>query len=478
MNRIACRPVRRRNLVLYFPPFQTKPRFVNSPADSSMLPDPKIPAASDNPVTNGGPMASQRPVPPVITDARPRPAGKAASVRNFAAVSLSLCLGVFLAGGVISLLDDSLVLFWGRHGLTAVSTVLTLISFFLLLLIYGLMGLTPIIPKRVFLPVVFFTGLGLLAVFPVLIYRHNQLLQLDWLLSFFQVALILGIIYRLQRGSRFHWFVVEARHLGRRRFSWLNLSVFLLVNLFVLLPGLAAYLAVCTSLAVSHFTDGFLALRPGGLILQSRKYVRADGKTILLFPMSHIAEADFYQAVSRSVASNAVVLLEGVTDDQNLLTNRLSYRRAAQSLGLAEQHTDLNIRQGELVRADVDVHVFSTNTIAMLNLVALVHSRGLNPGTLSLLLECSPTPEAEQELFADLLLKRNEHLLKELRARLPAADNFVIPWGAAHMPGLAAAIQQSGFRLVETRDYVSIRFGSKRSQGSRSGEAQAAENSR
>ena len=227
---------------------------------------------------------------------------------------------------------------------------------------------------------------------------------------------------------------------------------------------MAVYLAFCASLAVGHFTDGFLALRPGGLILQARKYVRADGKTIVLFPMSHIAEADFYQAVSQSVASNAVVLLEGVTDSQNLLTNRLSYQRAAKSLGLAEQHHDLNLQQGELVRADVDVQEFSSNTIAILNLVALVHARGLNAGTLTLLLRASPPPEVQQQLLADLLLKRNEHLLQELRARLPQSDNFVIPWGAAHMPGLAKEIQKSGFRLVESRDYVSIRFGSKANQ--------------
>jgi TRAP-type mannitol/chloroaromatic compound transport system permease small subunit len=365
-------------------------------------------------------------------------------------------------------LDDSLVLFSGRHLLTIASGVLALLTLFLMLVVYGLMGLTPIVPKRVFLPVLLLTGLGLLVVFPTVIYCRQWILQLDWLLSLLQVVLVLGICYRLRGGGRFRWSVVEVRHLGCRPFSWLNLSGFLLLNLFVLLPAVVAYLALCASLAIGHFTDGFLALRPGGLILQARKYARADGKTILLFPMSHIAETDFYQAVSQSVASNAVVLLEGVTDSKNLLTNNLSYRRAAKSLGLAEQHDDLNIRQGELVRADVDVQEFSASTIGILNLVALVHSRGLNATTLPLLLECSPPPDVEQQLFADLLLKRNEHLLKELRARLPEADVFVIPWGAAHMPGLAREIQKIGFRLVETREYVSIRFGPNRHKGASS----------
>jgi hypothetical protein len=43
---------------------------------------------------------------------------------------------------------------------------------------------------------------------------------------------------------------------------------------------------------------------------------------------------------------------------------------------------------------------------------------------------------------------------------LPQSDNIIVPWGAAHMPGLAKEIQKSGFRLDETREYVVIRFGS------------------
>jgi hypothetical protein len=241
---------------------------------------------------------------------------------------------------------------------------------------------------------------------------------------------------------------------------------------------LTAYLALCAGLAVDHFTGGFLVLRPGGLVLRARTYVRDDGKTIVLFPMSHIAEADFYEAVSQSVSSNSVVLLEGVSDHKNLLTNGLSYRRAAKSMGLAEQHDELDIRRGELVRADVDVQEFSPGTIDVLNLVALIHARGLNAGMLLQLARYSPPPEVESQLFLDLLRKRNEHLLMELRERLPGSDNFVIPWGAAHMPGIAIEIQKSGFRLVRTREYVSIRFGPKPHEGRNAGKVRDSENSK
>ena len=386
------------------------------------------------------------------------------------AAFLSFCLGIFLADGVVSWLSDSLLLFGGFNFLVLPNGILTCISALLLLLIFVLTGITPLIPKRVFLPILLFNFLGLLAMFPFSIFYYDRILQLDWVMSLLQVALVLLICRRLLGGGGFRWSVVEARHLGSQMFSWWNLSAFLLVNAFVLVPAMVADLTLSAGVAVSHFTDGFLTLRPAGLILHARKYARPDGKTILLFPMSHVAETDFYQAVAHAVSSNSIVLLEGVTDENNLLTNHLSYKRAAKALGLAEQHEDLNIRQGKLVRADVDVQEFSSNTIAILNLVALVHSRGLNMDTLPLILGCSPTEEVERQLFADLLLKRNEHLLKELHARLANSDNFVIPWGAAHMPQLAKEIQKSGFRLVETRDYVSIRFGAKAKTTSRAGQ--------
>jgi len=410
---------------------------------NNIPPDPQVPAP---------PVAAPPPPPPL-------PAVKPSSFRTFLAACLSLCLGLFLAAGAISLVDDSLVLMCGQQVLTLASGLVTCLSFFVLLVVYVLMGLTPIVPRRVFLPIFALVGLGLAAVFPVMIYGYNQLVRFDWLLSLLQVLLVSVIWRRLLGGGPFRWFVIEARHLGNPRFSWSHLAVFLLVNLLVLAPVVAGYVAVCTSVAVSHFTDGFLRLRPSGLILQSRKYARDDGKTVVLFPMSHIADAGFYQAMSHSVASNSVVLLEGVTDSQHLLTNKLSYKRAAKSLGLAEQHEDLSFDQGELIRADVDVQEFSTNTIAFMNLVTLVHTRGLNADTLPLLMNCSLTPEAEQQLFTDLLVKRNEHLLKELRARLPESDHFVIPWGAAHMPELAETLQKLGFHLVETHDYIGIRFG-------------------
>jgi len=375
-------------------------------------------------------------------------------------------LGVFLAlivvSGLVSVLDDSCALLFGSHSLSLVSGLLFCLTTLAALLVYGLMALTPMVPKRIFLPAVLIVIGPFFLVLPLVVYYYDRAAQMDWILSWLLAVAGLVLLRWLQGGWKFRWPLVTEKSLGARAFSWGNLLIFVLANLLVVLPGAAAYVAGCTGLAVSHITGGFVALRPDGVILQARKYVRDDGRTVVLFPMSHIAESDFYRSVAGSVMSNTIVLLEGVTDEQNLLTNKLTYKRAAKTLHLAEQHEDFNLQQGQLVRADVDVHDFSSNTIAVLNLVALLHSQGLNAHNLLLLAQFSPSEDVQQQLLSDLLLKRNQHVLQELFARLPDSDSFIIPWGAAHMAGLAREIEKSGFHLVGTRNFVAIRFGAKK----------------
>jgi hypothetical protein len=379
-------------------------------------------------------------------------------MKKLLSILLSLCLGLFLVVGAVSVADDSLVLLFGLHLLTMMSEILTFIAMLMAMLVYGLMGLTPMIPKRVFLPVTLFYVAALLAVFPISIYYYDRMVQIDWILSFCQVILGLGLLWWLRGGLKFRWPIVEDKHLGDRGFSWLNLVVFVLANVFGVLPAMVIYTVLCATLAVNHFSGGFLALHPGGMTVQVRKYVRNDGKTIQLIPMAHIADAGFYQKVAQSFPSNSIILMEGVTDDQNLLTSKISYKRMAKSLGLTEQKVKFKPTRGEMVRADVDVDQFSTNTIDFLNLVMLVHSQGMTPETVRKALQYSPPPDFQKQVFGDLLRKRNRHLWEEIQARLPQSDNIIVPWGVAHMPEIAAEIQKAGFRLNESREYEVIRF--------------------
>ena len=429
-----------------------------------MQPDPKPPSLDDNLHSGRVPPRVSSAPPPLVADAPPplpaQPAPKSSAGRQVLAILLSACLGLFLADAVVSLLDDSLIILFDNHLLAGTRGIVFLLAMLMALVIYGLMGLTPMIPKRLFLPLTFFNPVAALAVVPLVIYFYSRMQQIAWLISLGQVLFGLNILYLVQGGYKFRWPLVPEKALEERRFRWQNLIVFLLANLLVLVPGVIAYLVLCATLAVSHFSEGFLALRPVGFTVQVREYARADGKTIQLFPMSHIGEFDFYQKVSQSFPTNSIILMEGVTDDRNLLTNKITYKRMASSLGLAEQHEAFNPTRGEMVRADVDVEQFTSNTIGLLNLAMLIHSKGLSAETLLEMLRFSPPPHYEEELLDDLLRKRNRHLLEELQTRLSQTEHIIVPWGVAHMPEIAAEIQKAGFHLVETREYVAIRFGS------------------
>jgi len=133
----------------------------------------------------------------------------------------------------------------------------------------------------------------------------------------------------------------------------------------------------------------------------------------------------------------------------------------AATVGLAEQDQEFAPPQANIVMADVDTETLSTNTIYFLNLVTLIHAKGPTAENLLKIMQASP-PQPEKELLAgffdDLLRKRNEHLLSEMRSRLSDPEPIIIPWGAAHMPGIAAGVEASGFRLAETQEYSVIRF--------------------
>lgn len=433
--------------------------------------DSNVPASNDlsaagrvPPLIAPSPAVAESVLPPST-----QPNARPASVRPMLAILLSLGLGLFLADAVVSLVDESLIRLLDVHALSWLRVPLSLFTMLLALAIYGLMGLTPMIPKRVFLPLALFNPVATLVAIPALIYFYGRIHQIAWGIALCQVFLGLIILYRVQGGLKFCWPLVPAPQLADRRFSWRNLSGFLVVNVVVLLPAVLVYLGLCAVLAVNHFSEGFLALRPSGFTVQVRKYVRADGKTIQLVPMLHIGEPEFYQTLAQSFPTNALILMEGVTDNQNLLTNKITYERMAATLGVAEQHEEFKPR-GELVRADVDVAQFTSNTLAGLNLVMLIHARGMTPETIIKLMQFSP-PHFEEQLFDDLLRKRNRHLLGEIQSRLLQSENLIVPWGAAHMPEIAQEIQKAGFRVDETQEYVAIRF---RATGSQS---KVAENS-
>src|ERR1017187_2230086 len=350
-----------------------------------------------------------------------------AGTRAVFAILLSVVLGLFLADAGVSLLDNTLILGFGVHILGAIQEMIFGLLFLVSILVYLLMAFMPMIPKRFLLPIVLFAPVVQLAMIPLLIYHYDRLQQIAWVISLCEVLWGLGILFWIQGAFRLRWPFLRQEQFGSRTFSWQHLSGFVLMNVFVLLPGVLLYLAVCASLAADHFSGGFLALRWSGLVVRAKTYVRGD-KNIQLVPMMHIGEAEFYNRISKSLPTNSVILLEGVTDNKNLLKHELSYERDAQRLGLVEQEDKYFPPQARLRQADVDVAQFSKQSIAFLDLCAIVHSKGWSMESLQKMMRQSEEPQFADRLLDDLLTKRNANVLKEIEAEIPGSDVIVVPW--------------------------------------------------
>src|ERR1035437_11030536 len=123
-----------------------------------MPPDPMTPLSNDNLLTGNGPTpmpATQPPTsgapPPLVAGSPARlssePTPRPSVGRQVLAFLLSVCLGLFLADAFISLLDDSLIIVFGIHILAGTRAVVCFLAMLMALVIYVLMGLTPMIPR-------------------------------------------------------------------------------------------------------------------------------------------------------------------------------------------------------------------------------------------------------------------------------------------------------------------------------------------
>lgn len=378
--------------------------------------------------------------------------------RTGLATLLSLILLLFLGSGAIAVLDHSLLLFFQRQDFSAFNGLFMLLMLLTGIVGFGLMALSPAIPKRYFLPICLFVPVTHIGVLPLLVYFYQQAMWIVWIVAVCQLLLGLFILRRARQGLKLSWPLIPVARLNDRNFSWANLFAVTFAGAFVVLPALALYTGFSAQLAVDHFTDGFVSLRPSGISMQVRKYVRDDGGRITLVPMSHIGESDFYRDLAASFPEDSVILMEGVTDNQKLLKTGLDYSRAATAAGAVEQTTAFQPR-GEIVAADVDISTFSPTTLEMLHVAMLLHSKGVTPETLPMLMKPTP-PGLEQQLFEDLLTNRNRHLLDVIQQHLGKPGTIIVPWGAAHMPEIAREIQKSGFRMTESQEFMALRFGS------------------
>ena len=245
-------------------------------------------------------------------------------------------------------------------------------------------------------------------------------------------------------------------------FSLRRTLVFGALGLLLTPIAAGAYVVMALIAWTEQATGHFIDVHPGGVSIEERTYAR-DGREIHLVGMMHIGERDAYDALFESFAgASTLVLEEGVTDREGLLSTPLALSKVASAVGLQPQESVSSFfeEDGQPVddvelptvrRADLDISDFSPVTIDFLERAAIAWQQEGALGLAQAILDSSVATEDAEAVLDDLIWARNEVVLLELENGLDSFERIVVPWGAMHMPGIAQEVESLGFTTVSTR---------------------------
>jgi hypothetical protein len=366
-------------------------------------------------------------------------------------------LALSAADALFSLLDELVQAASGATWLAAPRTALAELALAALSLSVPAMLATPRMPVSVFVPLAlatFWLTLGA-APLPLWIGSPTLLAATGCALQLAAVALAFALV-RARNGGRGFW--LGDAEPDRPAFAWRH-SLAFAAGLFLLGPVAAlGYGALALATQIQVVSHGFVQVGLAGVSLDDRHYQR-DGREIRLVGMMHIGDPERYRALTRSFArESTIVLAEGVSDEKGRIASSLHYGKAARAIGLAPQE-DLEsyLLEGEgsdavapewpvVRRADVDASAFSPETIEMVRWAAQVWDAGDLPTALRILVRgAREHPEHSRAFFADVVDKRNEHLVGEIERALGEYERVVVPWGALHLPGIEQTVLSWGF---------------------------------
>lgn len=360
---------------------------------------------------------------------------------------------IYAVDGGLSLLEETLRLATGQTALLGLRNAVALPVFYVSFLAIPFLATTPRLPARLLLPLFVSTlWLGNLAApLPLLIDPP----ALGLVTAGLQVAFA-GLAYAWVRRRQGGWLWVTPTETPA--FAWRHWLRMMALVVFVVIPGFALYGLVLFPTVIHVETRGFVDFDTQGILLEDRRYVRADdGKEVRLVGMMHVGEADAYRDLVRSFATESTVVLEeGVSDDEVVMEKGLDYDGMAGLLGLetqqalasylADPETDALPEWPVLRRADVDLSAFAPETIAWLERTQeLWSSRGVREALRETRRVALEEPEVVRQVQHDLFTLRNEKLLRELDAALPEFDRVIVPWGALHLPEFEVAVLERGF---------------------------------
>lgn len=396
----------------------------------------------------------------------------------------NLFLLLFLADGAFSLIDELVPLLTPLAPFTELRLLLAGSVIIMAAALYLCLGIDRRLPKRLFLPLIFFAFFCPIStwLFPAL----AGIPTLGLIAAAGQVLLgSLPLCYFRKEGER--RLTMPPALFDAPYFSLRNSLLFGAANLLVI-PGALMMLGLAMADAyMAGYTSGFMHVAPGGLRMTERVY-RRDNRTIRLAAMIHIGDRKYYDGMAGSLApGRTIILAEGVSDTDNLLRNSIDYGKMAGYLGLASQHQmhfqGRNIDEEEfetprrhprsaggekqeggidILRADLDVSDFRPPTILILNALGkqLQDSPSFAKGVMALNAwgEKNITPEMADTLMDDILHRRNIGVISHLDKALDRYDTVIIPWGALHMKEIEAEVLKRGFKQQEERERISIDF--------------------
>ena len=282
-----------------------------------------------------------------------------------------------------------------------------------------------------------------------------------------QLALALFALLRIRAASGGTTWLITAEPPAKAPREPAFSPTYTLASLCLLIVGgamlAAAYLPLWFATTIETTTDGFVHFDRNGIGLADRHYAR-DGTEVRLVGMMHIGENEGYTALVESfVESSTIVLAEGVSDDQQLLEDELSYEGLASGLGLDTQGSiesyldEIETRREPeqpllrpLIRyADVDVSSFHPTTRELLDeLGNLWDGDEIAPTLLAVARRVESDPERMRQLERDILHDRNTRLLEEIEAAIAEEfERIIVPWGALHLPFIQSQIEAMGFEL-------------------------------
>ena len=387
----------------------------------------------------------------------------------------NLFLTLFVLSALTNIADQLVQLFSGVHLLSGLHQFAWLACICCATIVYFGLGFNRHLPKIILLPLFIWLFWVLVGHWPLAIISGDYFQLTSGCGQLLIAILLLRLNLQLNHESPLF---TRSQFVGPP-FSGRNLLRFGLINILLLPMALILISYSFVATLIETKTAGFVQLQPNGLYMTERIYRQGD-KQIRLAGMIHLGQEEYYANLIASIPGDrTLILAEGVSDEEHLLTEQFGYGKIANLLGLTSQEKvhfqgrlidasdlDKTIEEGQntpdILRADIDLKQFNPHTLEILNALAkyVLNGESLITGYFEFNRWAQKhfTPDINRLVMTDLITKRNRSVLGYLPRALDKYDTVVIPWGALHMQGIEKAVLEKGFQLEQSQKRLSINF--------------------